>query len=283
MDYPAKQTAKLIEIALAEDIGDGDITSNTLVPERARLDSMIVAKESGVLCGVHVVKQVYSIVGGVEVNPIVEDGLRIEPGDEIVRLSGKARSLLAGERVAMNFLCHLSGIATTTARFADELTGTNCRILDTRKTMPGMRAVEKYAVEIGGGDNHRMGLWDMILVKENHVAAAGGFRPAMDRIFLSGCPAVPVEVEVRGFEELDIAMDYPLDRIMLDNFSVADVFKSLRRREERGCGIPFEVSGGITLENCKRYAETGVEFISSGAITHSVPALDFSMIAEELL
>ena len=282
MDYPIEQTAELIKLAIAEDIGDGDITSMALVPADARIDARIVAKENGILCGGPAVEQVYSIIaGGVVVEPLVVDGTPIGRGDEVIRVSGPARAVLAGERTAMNLLCHLAGIATMASRFVREIEGTGCRILDTRKTMPGMRAVEKYAVEIGGGTNHRMGLWDMILVKENHIAAAGGFRRAMERLFATDPPSVPVEVEVRNRDELAIAMDYPVDRIMLDNFTVDGVKDALRLRAKRRIDIPFEASGGITLENCRRYAETGIEFISSGALTHSVEALDFTMVAEE--
>ncbi len=274
----------LVEMALAEDIGAGDATCEALVPVSARLSAGIVAKESGVLCGGPAVLQVYSLIDPtVEVELLREDGARLEAGVVVAEIDGPARSVLSGERTAMNFLCKLSGVASSAASIAARLAGTGCKILDTRKTTPGMRALEKYAVAVGGAENHRFGLWDMILVKENHIAAAGGFVPAMKTLFGGGVPRLPVEVEVRGLDELEIALAYPLTRIMLDNFSIPQIKTAIELRRRVGCDIPFEVSGGVNIGNCREYAETGVEFISSGAITHSPKALDLSMIATVIL
>ncbi|MCK5833533.1 carboxylating nicotinate-nucleotide diphosphorylase [bacterium] len=283
MEFFYDENLDLVKIALAEDIGSGDVTSLALVPEVSILEARIIAKESGILCGLPIVEQVYSVLdSAVEVERFFDDGDSVEAGFSVVEVKGPARSVLAGERTAMNFLCHLSGVSTVSNLFSKRLEGTNCSILDTRKTTPGMRALEKYAVTIGGGKNHRLGLWDMILVKENHIIAAGGFMEAMERLFSSGFPSVPVEVEVRDIEELQIALKFPIDRVMLDNFSIENIIKAVEFRRILGAKVPFEVSGKVTLDNCRVYAETGVEFISSGSITHSVRALDFSMIAKFL-
>ncbi|HHS50106.1 MAG TPA: carboxylating nicotinate-nucleotide diphosphorylase [candidate division Zixibacteria bacterium] len=280
MEFPIAENKTLVEIALAEDIGGGDATSLALVPESARLSARIIAKGEGILCGGPAVEQVFALLDErVRVGLLLPDGTAVFRGDVVAEIDGPARSVLSGERTAMNFLCRLSGVATTANAFAERLSGTACEVLDTRKTTPGMRAVEKYAVAVGGGGNHRFGLWDMILVKENHIASAGGFRHALEKLFGEGAPALPVEVEVRNLEELEIALEYPVDRIMLDNFIIPQIERAIDLRTLRGANIPFEVSGNITLDSCRAIAETGVEFISSGAMTHSAPAMDFSMIA----
>ncbi len=282
MEYPVSDIRKMIIIALAEDIGSGDITSETLVPEEEYLKAEFIAREHGVICGMRVIEDVYTaLVEDVEVDILLDDGFKVMPGDVIARIDGPARAILAGERVILNIICHLSGVATVANEFSLRLESTDCDILDTRKTMPGLRMAEKYAVYTGGGGNHRIGLWDMILIKENHIEAAGGIKEALDSVYEKGLPDVPVEIEVKDTEELKIALQYPLDRIMLDNFEVANIAKALEIREEMEKLIPFEVSGGITLDNCREYAATGVEFISSGSLTHSVKALDISLIATE--
>jgi len=284
MDYPSKDTLGLIEFALAEDIGTGDVTSTLLVPESAVLKVNVIAKESGILCGVPAFRQVYETIDkGISIDEFIHEGSRLYPGDIIAMVEGPARAVLEGERVALNLLCHLSGVASETNRFAEKLRGTNCKVLDTRKTTPCMRKLEKYAVIIGGGGNHRMGLWDMILIKENHISAAGGIKAALDRVYSNGNPKIPVEVEVKNIDELRIALDYPLDRIMLDNFDVTKVERAVEIRRESGVSIPFDASGSIGLENCREYAEAGIEFVSCGVLTHSVKALDISMVALEVL
>ncbi len=282
MNYPEAEIHRLIKIALGEDIGSGDITSQMLVPETTGLRAKIVAKADGVICGLRAVADVYdALFEGVVVKALCHDGDRVFAGDVIARVEGPARAVLAGERVALNILCRLSGIATATDKFSKLLDDTGCQVLDTRKTTPGMRMAEKYAVATGGGGNHRLGLWDMILIKENHIEAAGGIRRALEKIYSEGLPDVPVEIEVKNLEELEIALEFPLDRIMLDNFTPDSIKKAVAIREKTGKVVPFEASGGITLENCRSFAEAGVEFISSGSLTHSVKALDISMIAGE--
>lgn len=282
MDYPVSDIRKMIVIALAEDIGTGDVTSETLIPGEEYLRARFIVKERGIICGLRIIEDVYSaLLEDVEVELIFGDGDSVAPGDVVAKIDGPARAVLAGERVILNFMCHLSGVATETNRFAVLLEGTDCRILDTRKTTPGMRLAEKYAVHSGGGDNHRIGLWDMILIKENHIEAAGGIRKALEKVYEKGLPDVPVEIEVKNLDELRIAIEYPLDRIMLDNFDIPRIRDAVELRADLGTHIPFEASGGITLDTCKDYAETGIEFISSGSLTHSVKALDISMIADE--
>lgn len=282
MDYPVEDIRKMVIIALAEDIGTGDVTSELLVPEEEYLKAEFIVKERGVICGLRVIEEVYAaLVEDVDIEYLYEDGMPTKKGDIVARIDGPARAILAGERVILNFLCHLSGVATAAHRFSLRLEGTGCNILDTRKTTPGLRLAEKYAVETGGGKNHRIGLWDMVLIKENHIEAAGGIRKTLNEVYAEGLPDVPVEIEVKSIDELRIAMEYPLDRIMLDNFEISEIKKAVEIREELDRYIPFEASGGITLENCRRYGETGIEFISSGSLTHSVEALDISMIATE--
>jgi nicotinate-nucleotide pyrophosphorylase (carboxylating) len=282
MEYPAADIRNMIAIALAEDIGTGDVTSELLIPGEEHLRAKLIAKERGIVCGLRIIEDVYSsMVEDVAVETLFEDGDEVEYGDIIARIDGPARTVLGGERVILNFICRLSGVATAANRFAKKLEGTRCEILDTRKTTPGLRLAEKYAVSVGGGGNHRIGLWDMILIKENHIEAAGGIRAALDKVYEKGLPDVPVEIEVKNIEELQTAMEFPLDRIMLDNFDTQKIKKAIQLREKAGKHIPFEASGGITLENCREYAESGIEFISSGSITHSVKVLDISMIADE--
>lgn len=279
MEFPAVESLRIISTALQEDIGAGDITSKYVVPEDVSFSAQIIAKDNGVLCGMKVVYQVYEALSrSVSVRSTIKDGERYKRGDILAFIDGPARTLLAGERVALNVLCRLCGIATQTALFVSALEGTGCKILDTRKTTPGLRALEKYAVFTGGGMNHRFGLWDMILIKDNHIAAAGGIDKALETVYSKGRPDVPVIVETRTLDELRIALSYPVDRILLDNFSVEEIKKAIVIRNERDSSIPFEVSGGITLENARPYAETGVEFLSCGALTHSVKSADISMI-----
>jgi len=280
MKYPSKEICGMIKLALTEDIGPGDATSELLVPNNACIEAEIIAKEHGIVCGTGVIEDVYAaLLEDVAVDIRVEDCSTVCPGELIAVVDGPARAVLSGERVCLNFLCHLSGIATAANQFNMCIEGTACRVLDTRKTIPGLRMAEKYAVYCGGGENHRIGLWDMILIKENHIEAAGGLREALGKVYSGGLPDVPVEIEVKNLDELRTALEYPLDRIMLDNFEIADMKRAIAIRRKSGKSIPFEASGGITLDNCREYAETGIEYISSGGLTHSVKALDISMIA----
>ena len=202
-------------------------------------------------------------------------------GDLIVELKGRTRAILTGERVALNFLARLSGVATMTAKYADVLRGTGVVLLDTRKTTPGMRLLEKYAVGIGGGANHRIGLWDMALIKENHITAAGGIGPAVSSV-RKGYPDLSVEVEVRNLDELNEALEADVDRVMLDNMSIDEMRQAIQTAGEHDHPADVEISGGVTLESLAAIAELGPGFISVGALTHSAPALDLSLLVEDI-
>lgn len=264
----------LIDLALAEDIGPGDATSEAVLPLDLRLRAHIVAKQAGVIAGLPVAEAVFRRVDpSVCFTPRVRDGARVEAGTVLAEVEGAARSLLAAERTALNFLQRLSGIATLTRRFVDAVAGTRAVILDTRKTHPGYRVLEKYAVRMGGGQNHRMGLYDMILIKDNHIAAAGSITEAVRRA-RAAYPDLPLEVEVKNVDELQEALELPVDRIMLDNFDLEAIRAAVRVAAGQ---VPLEASGGVTLERVAALAATGVDYISVGALTHSAPALDISM------
>jgi nicotinate-nucleotide pyrophosphorylase (carboxylating) len=271
----------LVEQALAEDIGDGDVTSEATVPEGARARARIVQKAPGVVFGLAAVAETMRQCGVEEVDSLVVEGQwRDAVPAEVALASGSARGLLAAERTALNFLGHLSGIATLTARFAEAVAGTRARILDTRKTTPGLRALEKAAVAAGGGQNHRMGLYDAILIKENHIALAGGLAEAV-RAARAARPEMPVEVECRNLDEVASALGAGAERLLLDNMDAATLREAVRLRgAESGGGPALEASGGVTLETAREVAETGVDFVSVGTLTHSAPNLDFSMLLE---
>ena len=263
--------------ALSEDIGGGDVTA-ALIPPEADGRAHVIAKEAGVLCGTPWFDRVFAALDpNVQVTWRADDGVTVAPGDELCRISGNARILLTGERTALNFLQTLSGTATVTRRYARALAGTTCRILDTRKTLPGLRLAQKYAVRIGGGTNHRIGLYDMVLIKENHIAAAGSIAAAVGRARTQS-PSLPVEVEVEDLAQLDDALEARADRIMLDDFSLDDLHAAMARvKTFGGAGPAIEVSGNVTLERLPEIAATGVDFVSSGALTKHVRALDLSM------
>jgi nicotinate-nucleotide pyrophosphorylase (carboxylating) len=269
---------ELIQRALAEDIGVGDVTSQAVVPAGSQANATIVAKGEGVVAGLPAAEAVFEAVeGDVELEIRATDGDRVMPGDELLAIGGDARAILAAERVALNLLGRLSGIATVTARYVGAVEGTGAKILDTRKTTPGMRDLEKAAVVAGGGTSHRFGLYDAILVKENHVRVAGGVGEAARRA-LHGAPAgVQVEIEVESIDELEEVLAAGVGRVLLDNIAL----DQLRAAVERNAGrAQLEASGGITLESVRAVAETGVDFISIGALTHSAPALDVSLLFE---
>ncbi len=272
----------IVREALAEDVGGGDVTSRATVPEGTRARARIVQKEPGVVFGLSAVAETMRQceVGDVD-NLVVEGQWREEVPAEIAMASGSARALLTAERTALNFLGHLSGIATLTARFVEALAGTGVRILDTRKTTPGLRGLEKAAVAAGGGTNHRMGLHDAVLIKENHIALAGGLAKAVHAC-RSAHPELPIEVECRNLDEVAYALGTGADRLLLDNMSPGELREAVGLRDaERGADGPrLEASGGVTLDNARGIAETGVDFISVGALTHSAPTLDFSMLVE---
>ena len=267
--------------ALAEDVGDGDVTSAATVPEGALARARIVQKAPGVVFGLDLAAEAMRQCGAELDKLMVEGQWREEVPAEVAFASGPARALLAAERTALNFLGHLSGIATTTARFAEAVAGTGARILDTRKTTPGLRGLEKAAVVAGGGRNHRIGLYDAILIKENHIALAGGVAKAV-HASRRARPDLPVEVECRDLEEVAYALGTGADRLLLDNMDVETLRRAVRLRDaEAGERRPsLEASGGVDLTTVRAIAETGVDFISVGAITHSAPTLDFSMLVE---
>ena len=272
---------RLIDLAFAEDIGDGDHTTLCCIPETAMGKSHLLIKEEGILAGVEVAKKVFNRFDPtMQVEVLIGDGAHVKVGDVAMVVTGKTRSLLQTERLMLNIMQRMSGIATMTSRYVERLKGTNTRILDTRKTTPGLRMLEKQAVKIGGGVNHRIGLFDMILLKDNHVDFAGGITNAIDR-----CHAylqekgldLKIEIEVRNFDELNQVLTHGgVNRIMLDNFSVSDTKKAVDIIAGR---YETESSGGITYDTIRDYAEQGVDFISVGALTHSVKGLDMSFKA----
>lgn len=274
---------RLIDLSFAEDIGDGDHTTLCCIPEDAMGKSKLLIKEDGILAGVEIAKEVFHRFDPtMQVEVLMGDGTKVKKGDVAMIVTGKVRSLLQTERLMLNIMQRMSGIATMTSKYVERLEGTHTRVLDTRKTTPGMRMLEKQAVKIGGGCNHRIGLFDMILLKDNHVDFAGGIANAINRcheyLKQKGLD-LKIEIEVRNFDELKQAMDCGgIDRIMLDNFSVADTKKAV---EIVGGKYETESSGGITFDTLRDYAECGVDYISVGALTHSVKGLDMSFKATD--
>jgi nicotinate-nucleotide pyrophosphorylase (carboxylating) len=266
---------RAVQTALAEDVGAGDVTTDGIVPPYARCRAELLLEEAGVACGIDVARAVFEALDpDVTFEPAVADGQPvIRPPVTLARIEGSARAVLTGERTALNFLGRLSGIATLTSRYVAAVEGTGTTILDTRKTTPGLRALEKYAVRCGGGENHRLGLDDAILVKENHIRIAGGITPALDRLR----SRFPVEVEAESPGDVAEALGAGADRILLDNMSPAEVAEAVDLVAGR---VPLEASGGITLANIRAYAETGVDFISIGALTHSARSLHVSLEVE---
>jgi nicotinate-nucleotide pyrophosphorylase (carboxylating) len=252
-----------------------DVTSTATIHEDAHAVADFAAREGGVVAGLGVAAVVFHAVMGdsVQVTDRLADGTRVDRGDVVMSVAGPTRGLLTAERTALNFACHLSGVATATARWVEALEGTGARVLDTRKTLPGHRALEKYAVRCGGGVNHRFSLTDMALVKDNHVLAAGGVLPAFEAV-RSRYPDIPVEVEVTGLDELRLLLDAGCSRILLDNMSTEVMTEAVRITAGRAT---LEASGGLTLERAREVADTGVDFISVGALTHSVRVFDIGM------
>ena len=274
---------KLIELAFAEDIGDGDHTTLCCIPEDAMGKSHLLIKEDGILAGVELAKKVFAKFDPtMQIEVLINDGAHVKVGDIAMVVTGKVRSLLQTERLMLNIMQRMSGIATMTNKYVELLKGTKTRVLDTRKTTPGLRMLEKQAVKIGGGTNHRIGLFDMILLKDNHIDFAGGIANAIDRChnYLKEKNLdLKIEIEVRNFDELQQVLDKGgVNRIMLDNFSVADTKKAVDIIAGR---YETESSGGITFDTIRGYAEQGVDFISVGALTHSVKGLDMSFKACE--
>ncbi len=280
-----EMTAEILQIirrALDEDIGPGDVTSQWTLPAELELEGKLLAKADGVVAGLAVAAAAFHMVDErVRFTPLCEDGQRVRAGDILAVIQGPARAILSAERTALNFLQRMSGIATAARRYVDSVAGTRAIILDTRKTAPGLRVLDKWAVRLGGGQNHRFGLFDMVLIKDNHIAAAGGITRAVARVRAHNQAGLPIEVEVKSLAELEEALSIqpPLDRIMLDNMDL----ETMRRAVEMTAGrVPLEASGGVSLEWVRAIAETGVDYISVGALTHSVKALDISLEVEPL-
>jgi nicotinate-nucleotide pyrophosphorylase (carboxylating) len=277
---PNKDThiGNLIRLALSEDIGRGDITSQTLIPDSLTGKAVIVAKQEGIIAGLEEAKQVFQTVdSGIVFKCLKKDGEQVKAKEKIALIQGRVRNILSAERTALNFIQKLSGIASLTAKYVEKVKGTKAKILDTRKTTPGMRILEKYAVKMGGGENHRMGLYDMVLIKENHIKAAGGISKAVNKA-KTKCGERKIEIEVRDFKEVLEAALTATDWIMLDNMNVREMEKAVSLIRSANKRIKIEASGGITLKNVRDIALTDVDFISVGALTHSAPALDLSLI-----
>lgn len=274
-DLPAN-LGEQVRAALAEDVGSGDVTA-ALVPAVQRVSGRIICREQAVLCGRAWVDETFR-----QLDPTVrlewhaEDGQTVAADQVLVQIEGPARAVLTGERTALNFLQLLSGTATATRRFVDAVAGTGCTILDTRKTLPGLRAAQKYATRCGGARNHRMGLYDMVLVKENHIIAAGSIAAAVAAARRLS-PGIPVEVEVESLAEFDEALAAGCDVIMLDELSLTDMSEAVRRRDARGTDTRLEASGSVSLETVRPIAETGVDYVSVGSITKHLRAVDLSL------
>jgi nicotinate-nucleotide pyrophosphorylase (carboxylating) len=287
-DFPASAATKIVRLALEEDIGSGDLTCRLVLPTAHRSRARIVAKDHGILAGRPLAELVFSEllrldaqIGKVAVRPAKSDGDSLVPGDLVMEFEGPTRAILEGERTILNLLQHLSGVATMARRYQDAA-GSTCRVLDTRKTTPGQRLLEKWAIRVGGGSNHRMGLWDAVLIKENHAQAVGGVREAARKALQAKTPDTDLIVEVRDLAELESVLDLPLTRVLLDNFTPELVAQALARRDQAKADFRIEVSGGITLETLPAYARAGAEFASVGALTHSTRPVDLSLLLEGL-
>lgn len=274
----ASDVARSVRDALAEDVGKGDLTA-ALIPRESTARASIVVREPAVLCGAAWVDETFrQLDPEIVIQWRFDDGARCDAGDVVCTLEGHARSLLTGERTALNFLQTLSATATSTARFCDAVAGTDAKILDTRKTLPGLRVAQKYAVRCGGGNNHRLGLFDAVLIKENHVAASKSILDAVARATQLS-PSAFIEVEIETLDQLQEALETGASRLLLDNFTPQMLREALKLRDAHAAQRKLlEASGGITLENVREYAETGVDMISIGGLTKNVQAIDFSML-----
>ena len=275
-DYIERST-ETIKLALNEDIQNGDITTLAIVDEEKKCQGKLVAKETGIIAGLRVFEFVFKLLDeeGIEFNPNFEDGAEVKMGETIAEFSGKMRTVLSGERTALNFLQRMSGVATKTKQYVDLLKGTKAELLDTRKTLPGFRHLDKYTVAVGGGKNHRIGLFDMVMLKENHIKAAGSITTAVQLIRDRYNSEFKIEVETRNLTEIEEAIKSNVDVIMLDNMSIDEMESAVKLI---GRSAKMEASGKITVKNIRAVAETGVDYISVGAITHSVSALDISLL-----
>jgi nicotinate-nucleotide pyrophosphorylase (carboxylating) len=292
MDFNSRRITAIIENALLEDRATRDATSYACIDPNQRAAATILSKQDCILAGIGSIARildVYSLLDGavtshyeVTTHPEIFDGVRLHKGQSVAVIRHNARVILSCERVILNFLQRMSGIATLTRKFVEAVSGTKARILDTRKTAPGLRVIDKYAVRCGGGQNHRLDLSDGVLVKNNHIALAGGIVPALERAVRNRRGSQPIEIEVRSFDELENALAHGAEAILLDNMSPEEVRRAVERcaqldSAKNGRHIPLECSGGIRLENVRAYAETGVDFISVGLLTHSPQAADLSL------
>ncbi|GAB4369051.1 MAG: carboxylating nicotinate-nucleotide diphosphorylase [Calditrichia bacterium] len=273
-----KEIEKIVSIALKEDIGSGDITTDNIMEQDRFITGKFIAKEGGVIAGLEVARITFELLDSqIQLSEIIGDGGEVNPGDVFATIAGSARAILRGERVALNFLQRMSGIATLTRAVVKRISGTQATLLDTRKTAPGLRLLDKWAVRLGGGQNHRMGLYDMVLIKENHITFAGGILPAVKRIKQKISKKILIEVEVKNLAELEETLQAGVDRILLDNMEIDQIKQAV---EIAGNQVALEVSGNVNLNNVEQIAATGVHFISMGMLTHSVRALDLSLILE---
>lgn len=267
--------ADIVDRALAEDLDDaGDITSQTVIPAGSRSRGRFIAREAGVIAGLPVAGYVFARVDDTVDFGSIEEGARVEVGASIATVSGPSRSILTAERTALNLLARMSGVATATARFVAAVEGTGARITDTRKTLPGLRVLDKYAVSVGGGVNHRMGLYDEVMIKDNHIVAAGNLKGAVSRARDQLGPDIRIIVEVETLDQLADVLTTEADRVLLDNMDTQTLMRAVEVVDGR---LETEASGGVTLETVRAIAETGVDFISVGAITHSTPQLDIAL------
>jgi len=266
----------IVRAALIEDLGRaGDITTDAIVPEEARIEAVIAARQAGVVAGLEAALLAFELLDpGLRIERLVDDGAKVARGARVARIAGCARAVLAAERTALNFLCRMSGVATATRALADAIAGTKARIVCTRKTTPGLRSLEKEAVRLGGGANHRFGLDDAMLIKDNHIAAAGGVRPALERARAHAGHLVKIEVEVDTLDQLAEALEIGFDAVLLDNMTPAMLRRAVAMVDGRAV---TEASGGISLDTAAEIAATGVDLLSSGWITHSAPILDLGL------
>jgi nicotinate-nucleotide pyrophosphorylase (carboxylating) len=307
MDWNSHYLEGVVRRALEEDVGTGDASTAAVVRPRVMATAHILTRQTLVCAGLPVTEKIFRALDpDIRVTFPHNDGSFVEPGAEIAHIKGSARAILTGERTALNFLAHLCGIATLTRRFVEQLAGTKTRIRDTRKTTPGLRALEKYAVKTGGGSNHRFGLYDAILLKENHIALAGGVKAALDKVHTYVSPKVPppraasaydaagldpevvgpgplpVQIEVRNQKELTEALGAGAESVLLDNMPVERAAECVKIARGIRAGCVIEISGGITLDNVRAYAETGADFLSSGMLTHSAPAANLSLLVDSI-
>jgi nicotinate-nucleotide pyrophosphorylase (carboxylating) len=275
-ELPRALVERAVDAALEEDLGGaGDITTDATIPINAKGEAAIVAREGGVIAGLELAAQAFrALDSDVKFSPLVSDGDTVKQGGKIARIAGRTQAILTAERTALNFLGHLSGIATLTSRYVEAVAGTGARIACTRKTTPGLRALEKYAVRMGGGVNHRFGLYDGVLIKDNHIAAAGGIGNALRALGARAGHMVRIEVEVDTLDQLKEALRFPIDAVLLDNMDMATLKKAVAMVGGR---VTTEASGGVRLETVRKIAETGVDLISAGALTHSARRLDLSL------